>query len=167
MSVAAHSATHYRFGPFELIPRERLLIVDGDPGAITPKAFDVLQVLLERAGHLVTKNELLDAVWPQVVVEENNLQVQISALRRILGRGAIATVPGRGYRLMLELQGREVRDQEPQVADAARAAPELASNLPELASPLIGRDDDVAALTHLLQTLRILPTPRRGRTGET
>jgi len=167
MSVAAHSATHYRFGPFELIPRERLLIVDGVSCAITPKAFDVLKALLERAGHLVTKNELFDAVWPQVVVEENNLQVQISALRRILGQGAIATVPGRGYRLMLELQGREVRDQEPQGAHAARRGPELTSNVPELATPLIGRDDDVAALTHLLQTLRLVTIAGPGGIGKT
>jgi predicted ATPase/DNA-binding winged helix-turn-helix (wHTH) protein len=171
MPVAANSATHYRFGPFELIPRERLLIVDGAPCAITPKAFDVLHVLLERAGHLVTKNELLDAVWPQVVVEENNLQVQISALRRILGRGAIATVPGRGYRFTLELQGREVPDQEPRAADAAPPAPPLApesaSNVPELATPLIGRDDDIAALTHLLQTLRLVTIAGPAGIGKT
>jgi predicted ATPase/DNA-binding winged helix-turn-helix (wHTH) protein len=171
MSVAAHSETHYRFGPFELIPRERLLIVDGAPCTVTPKAFDVLQVLLERAGHLVTKNELLDAVWPQVVVEENNLQVQISALRRILGRGAIATVPGRGYRLTLELQGQEVGDHEAEVTHTAPPAPppapEWVSNVPELDTPLIGRDDDVAALTHLLRTLRLVTIAGPGGIGKT
>jgi predicted ATPase/DNA-binding winged helix-turn-helix (wHTH) protein len=167
MSLATHPETHYRFGPFELIPRERLLIADGAPCAITPKAFDVLKTLLERAGHLVTKNELVDAVWPQVVVEENNLQVQISALRRILGREAIATVPGRGYRLMLELQGRELRDRDSRIADTAPGITALASNVPELASPLIGRDDDVAALTHLLQTLRLVTIAGPGGIGKT
>jgi predicted ATPase/DNA-binding winged helix-turn-helix (wHTH) protein len=171
MSVAADSVTHYRFGSSELIPRERLLIVDGVPCPITPKAFDVLQALLERAGHLVTKNELLDAVWPQAVVEENNLQVQISALRRILGRGAIATVPGRGYRFMLELQGREAREREARAAHAAppapAAVPELASNVPGLTTPLIGRDDDVAVLSHLLQMLRLVTITGPGGIGKT
>jgi len=172
MSVAADSETHYRSGSFELIPRERLLIVDGAPCAITPKAFDVLQVLLERAGHLVTKNELLDAVWPQAAVEENNLQVQISALRRILGRGAIATVPGRGYRFMLELQGAESRERQAQATTRAAppapaAAPELVSNVPALATPLIGRDDDVAALTHLLQKRRLVTITGPGGIGKT
>ena len=168
MVVVAHSGTHYRFGPFELIPRERLLIVDGAPRSITPKAFDVLQMLVERAGHLVTKHELFDAVWRQVVVEENNLQVQISALRRILGRGAIATVPGRGYRFTLELQGREVPDHAARAAPPApAAAPESASNVPALATPLIGRDDDIAALTHLLQTHRLVTITGAGGIGKT
>ncbi|MBV8209114.1 MAG: helix-turn-helix transcriptional regulator [Burkholderiaceae bacterium] len=168
MSVAAASALHYRFGSFELIPSERLLIVDGAACAITPKAFDVLQTLIERAGHLVTKNDLLDAVWPQAAVEENNLQVQISALRRILGRGAIATVPGRGYRFMLELQGAEARDRAADAASPAAApAAELTSNVPALATPLIGRDDDVAALTHLLQTLRLVTITGPGGIGKT
>jgi TolB-like protein/Flp pilus assembly protein TadD len=62
------------------------------------RAFDVLQALIERCDRLVTKEELLDVAWPGLVVEENNLQVQISALRKLLGSDAIATVTGRGYR---------------------------------------------------------------------
>ena len=63
----------------------------------------MLLALVERAGQLVTKDELLAQVWPGVVVEENNVQVQVSALRKILGAGAIATTAGRGYRFTLEL----------------------------------------------------------------
>ena len=74
----------YRFGIFELLPSERRLLTGGEPVVLGPRAFDLLVALVERAGRLVTKEELLDRVWPQLVVEENNLQVQISALRKIL-----------------------------------------------------------------------------------
>src|SRR2546425_13056168 len=93
----------YRFGRFVVEPRERRLLVDGHPVTAGPRAFDVLLTLIERAGDLVTKDELLERVWPKLVVEENNLQVQISALRKILGQEAIATIPGRGYRFTLEI----------------------------------------------------------------
>lgn len=91
------SAT-YRFAGFELRPRERTLLQDGKPATVGPRAFDLLVTLIERAGELVTKDELLERVWPQLVVEENNVQVQVSALRKVLGQDAIATVAGRGYR---------------------------------------------------------------------
>jgi len=94
----------YRFGSFELQPDQRQLVVDGRPVALGSRAFDVLLALVERAGQLVAKNELLDLVWPGVVVEENNLQVQVSTLRKILGQEAIATIPGRGYRFTLVLE---------------------------------------------------------------
>jgi hypothetical protein len=67
----------YRFGSLELQPDQRRLLVDGRPAALGPRAFDVLLPLVERAGELVSKNQLLDLVWPGLVVEENNLQVQI------------------------------------------------------------------------------------------
>src|SRR5206468_4035375 len=86
-------------------PRERRLLVDGQPVTAGPRAFDVLLLLIERAGQLVTKDELLEGVWPKLIVEENNLQVQVSALRKILGQQAIATVPGRGYRFTVTLAG--------------------------------------------------------------
>jgi len=77
--------------------------VDGKPVVLGAKAFDVLFALVERRERLVTKDELLELVWPKLVVEENNLQVQVSALRKTLGTEAIATIPGRGYRFALEL----------------------------------------------------------------
>ncbi len=94
----------YRFGRFELNPATRQLLVDDQPAPLGARAFDVLLALIERRDRLVTKNELLDLVWPGVVVEENNLQVQISALRKILGTDAIATIPGRGYRFTLPVE---------------------------------------------------------------
>ena len=78
-------------------------MVDNQPAPLGARAFDVLLALIERRDRLVTKNELLDLVWPGVVIEENNLMVQVSALRKLLGGDAIATIAGRGYRFSLAL----------------------------------------------------------------
>src|SRR6266496_6678647 len=91
----------YRFGPFELEPDKRRLLKDGATISLRPRAFDLLAALVDRAGHLVTKDELLDQVWPKMVVEEAALHVQVSALRKIVGSDAITTVSGRGYQFTL------------------------------------------------------------------
>src|SRR5262245_47090095 len=90
-----------RFGAFEVRGSERVLLADGAVCPIGSRAMDVLLALIERRDRVVTKNELLDLAWPGLVVEENNLSVQISALRKALGASAIATVAGRGYRFAL------------------------------------------------------------------
>ena len=95
----------YHFGRFQLQPAAQRLLVDGKAATLGPRAFDLLVALVERAGQLVSKAELLDRVWPGLVVEENNLQVQVSALRKILGPDAITTIPGRGYRFTLPVVG--------------------------------------------------------------
>jgi adenylate cyclase len=89
------------FGRFEINPAERQLRVDGQPMTLGSRAFDLLAALVSRRDRVVPKDELIDVVWPGLVVEENNLQVQISALRKVLGAQAIATVPGRGYRFTI------------------------------------------------------------------
>src|SRR5271170_6610747 len=91
----------YCFGPFELQPGKRRLLKDGATISLRPRAFDLLVALVDRAGHLVTKDELLDRVWPKTVVEEAALHVQVSALRKVLGADAITTVSGRGYQFTL------------------------------------------------------------------
>ena len=95
----------YLFGRFQLDPTTRQLLADGQPLALGARAFDVLLALIERRERLVTKDELLELAWPGLVVEENNLQVQISALRKLLGPQSIATIPGRGYRFTCGLDG--------------------------------------------------------------
>jgi len=96
----------YEFGGYQLDIRRRLLLgIDGLQVALTPKAFDTLLHLIENRGSVVTKEALMKAVWPDTVVEENNLNQNISALRRALGEGRsenryIATVPSRGYRFV-------------------------------------------------------------------
>lgn len=93
-----------RFGGFELVSDERRLLADGVPVPLGGRAFDLLCTLVEHHDRLVTKDELFARVWPGLVVEDNNLSVQVSALRRALGPEAIATVAGRGYRLALTVQ---------------------------------------------------------------
>jgi pimeloyl-ACP methyl ester carboxylesterase len=91
----------HQFGPFVLDPAERLLTQSGRNVVLRAKAFDTLCVLVERAGRLVSKEELMDRVWPGDVVEENNLSQSVSLIRRALGGGSldyIETVPGQGYR---------------------------------------------------------------------
>src|SRR5436853_341142 len=99
MSSSA-AAAPLRFGRFTLPVHERCLLVDGEPAAIGARAFDLLLALAERAGRLVRKRDLLELVWPGLVVQDNNLAAQMSALRKVLGDGVIATIPGRGYRFV-------------------------------------------------------------------
>jgi len=88
----------YRFGRFELRPDERALLSSGQPLRVGARAFDILLALIERRDRLVEFDELLDVVWPGLAVEENNLSVQVSTLRKVLGNDVITTVCGRGYR---------------------------------------------------------------------
>jgi len=87
-------ATSICFNRFELFVQERELYQDGQPTSVGGRAIELLCALAERPGRLATKAELLARVWPGLVVEENNLQVQVSTLRKVLGPDAIATVPG-------------------------------------------------------------------------
>jgi len=99
----------YEFGPFRLDAEERLLLRDGEFVPLTPKAFNLLLTLLEQPGHLIEKEALMQAVWPDSFVEENNLADNISRLRKALGEGEngqkfIETVPKRGYRFSAEVR---------------------------------------------------------------
>ena len=98
------------FGPFRLETRHRLLLRDGTPVPLGTRAIDLLCELVAARGELIAKNDLMARVWPNTVVEENNLQVHISALRKALGEQAngrswLQTVPGRGYRFAGALDG--------------------------------------------------------------
>jgi Tol biopolymer transport system component/DNA-binding winged helix-turn-helix (wHTH) protein len=94
----------YEFGPFRLDPSEHQLLRDGQPVPLTPKTFELLRVLVQRAGHLVEKETLLKEVWPDNFVEEGALNRHISVIRKLLGdssgRKYIETVPKRGYRFV-------------------------------------------------------------------
>ncbi|MGE4046621.1 MAG: winged helix-turn-helix domain-containing protein [Acetobacteraceae bacterium] len=104
------------FGPFRLDRHRRRLTRDGVAIPLGRRAFDVLELLAGSAGETLGKSELLERAWPGVVVEENNLQVQISSLRRALGEAWIITVPGRGYRLVSPQAA-------PATSDAAGSSP--------------------------------------------
>jgi TolB-like protein/DNA-binding winged helix-turn-helix (wHTH) protein/Flp pilus assembly protein TadD len=94
----------YRFGPFRLDVKERLLLRDGEPVSLMPKAFDILALLVENSGHLVDKNEILSHVWRDSFVEEGNLAQNVYLLRQALSSAkdhcSIETVRGRGYRFV-------------------------------------------------------------------
>jgi DNA-binding winged helix-turn-helix (wHTH) protein len=93
--------TVLQFGGFELRQKERVLLRDGCYVKLGARAFDTLQALIDRRERIVTKDELMHLVWPGLVVEDNNLQVQVNTLRKIFGAEAISTVPRRGYRWMI------------------------------------------------------------------
>jgi adenylate cyclase len=128
------------FGSIELRLAERVLRVEGEAVALGGRAFDLLQALVRRRERVVTKDELLDEVWPGLVVEENNLQVQISGLRRVLGAGAIATVAGIGYRWTL------VEGSLPQPAPASVLSPPPAAAATVSARVLVADDNRVNRL---------------------
>jgi DNA-binding winged helix-turn-helix (wHTH) protein len=94
------------FGPFRLSVRRRTLSRRGSPVALTGRAFDLLTALIDSSAAVVTKDELMRRVWGAIVVEENNLHVQIAAIRRALGAGEryIVTIHGRGYRFVGDIQ---------------------------------------------------------------
>ena len=153
--TALEASFRYRFAHFELQPGERRLLATGKPVHLGPHAFDLLLAFVERSGSLLTKDELLSRVWPRVIVEENTLQVHISSLRKVLGRDAIATVPGRGYRFTIEVAG------DAPAADAPK------HNLPHQLTSFIGREKEIAELEQLLATTRLLTLTGSGGCGKT
>src|SRR6267154_5522034 len=101
-----------RFGPFRLLPAQRLLLEGDTPVRLGSRAFDILAALVERAGEVVDKEELIARAWPKTFVEDANLKIQVSALRRALGDGQgghrfVVTVPGRGYNFVAPIRKEE------------------------------------------------------------
>ena len=112
------------FGPFRLLPKQRLLIQADEPVHLGSRAFDVLIALLGRPGELISKDELMAAVWPDTFVGRANLAVHISALRRALcdgrdGNRYVVNIPGRGYRFVAPVT---IVQQRPRPAPSAMAA---------------------------------------------
>jgi DNA-binding winged helix-turn-helix (wHTH) protein len=93
----------FSFGPFRLLPRQHLLLQDGNPIQLRSRAFEILVALVERAGELLDRSSLEARAWPGITVEESNLRAQITALRRVLAQGGtgvnyVVAAKGRGYR---------------------------------------------------------------------
>ncbi len=145
----------------------RKLLVDGVPVHLGGRAFDLLVALADRAGRVTHKDELLQAVWPGKMVEENRLQVLISALRKLLGADAIRTVSGRGYLLDLPFERRAAPRPPRGALGAARPATAPSTRLPHDLPPLIGRDPDLLALQALLAKHRIVTVVGPGGVGKT
>jgi len=121
---------------FEIRPALRQVWVDGTPSMLGARAFDLLMLLVDRRDRVVSKDQILQEVWPHLVIEENNLSVQISALRRVLGPQAITTVTGRGYRFTAQPRERD---------DGATASP-LTGNLPGGGVAILGREIELSRL---------------------
>jgi predicted ATPase/DNA-binding winged helix-turn-helix (wHTH) protein len=160
------------FGRFRLLLRHRQLLADGLPIELGSRAFDILMVLIEGRGALVTKDEILRRVWPGTIVEENNLQVQISALRKVLGedRNLIRTISGRGYRFTgaIRFIAEEQSPPEPDIgASAGGTRPAVRTNLPEHVSELIGRDAELDEVYDLVAQHRLVTVTGAGGIGKT
>ena len=160
----------YRFDCFELRPAQRLLLDDGAPLAVGARAYDLLLVLIERRERVVPHEELLNVVWPHLVVDENNLRQHVSSLRKLLGANAVLTVPGRGYRFGRVLD--ESIDRPTAATPIAWASTDLhrsaaVNNLPANKPTLIGREEDLAAVLALLRGTHLLTLVGAGGVGKT
>jgi predicted ATPase/DNA-binding winged helix-turn-helix (wHTH) protein len=162
-----------KFGRFQVLPHRRELLAEGVPVPLGSRAFDVLMVLIEAGGELVTKDEILSRVWPGLVVEEHSLQFHISALRKVLGedRGFIKTISGRGYQFVADVIG-AAREQEALANRRPDLPPPLPdaegpTNLPVPASDLIGREIELSEATALVHSHRLITLVGAGGIGKT
>ncbi len=156
------------FGPFRLLAEQRLLLDGDQPVRLGSRAFDILTGLVERAGEVVRKDELMARAWPQTFVEEANLKIQVSALRRALGDGQaghryVVTVPGRGYNFVAPVSHEEAAPASPRPT----TVPAGMHNLPLAATRMIGREEAVATLVSRLSRERLLTIVGPGGIGKT
>jgi predicted ATPase/DNA-binding winged helix-turn-helix (wHTH) protein len=156
------------FGPFRLLAEQRLLLEGDQPVRLGGRAFDILTALVERPGEVIGKDELKSRTWPKTFVEDANLKIQVSALRRALGDGQggrryIATIPGRGYNFVAPVRF----ERPPQAPLPATIALAAAHNLPHAVTRLIGREEAVATLVTRLLRERLLTIVGPGGIGKT
>ncbi|MBY0242174.1 MAG: helix-turn-helix transcriptional regulator, partial [Burkholderiaceae bacterium] len=162
--------TVFLFGPFRLVPAERALYRSEDAVRLHGRAFDLLLALVERAGEVVAKDELLARVWPQTFVEEGNLRVHVAALRKVLqddsGHPYVDNVVGRGYSFVAPVRrhGALVTAPPPQ-----RSVPaSVPAGVPLLQQPrLFGRRDTLQRLNELLSQSRLVTVAGPGGMGKT
>jgi predicted ATPase/DNA-binding winged helix-turn-helix (wHTH) protein len=158
----------FSFGPFRLLPAQQLLL-DGETRVrVGSRALELLAALVEHAGELVAKSDLMARAWPDTVVEEGSLKVHIAALRRVLGEGQsgrryVATVSGRGYRFVAPVE--LVEPDTPQVRGNATA--ERTHNLPASPTRTIGRADTIDTLMNEVRQQRIVTVVGPGGIGKT
>jgi predicted ATPase/DNA-binding winged helix-turn-helix (wHTH) protein len=155
------------FGSFRLFPAQRLLLDSGNPLRLGSRALDILIALVERAGELVGKTELMARVWPDTIVVEDNLTVHVAALRRALSDGIggnryLITIPGRGYCFVAPVTEEDVEHWPLQPASAR-----YAHNLPGFLTRLIGRRGTTSRLIEQSPAQRLLTIVGPGGIGKT
>ena len=155
------------FGPFCLYARERRLEREGRSVKLGSRALEILMILTEQAGAVVSKEELTARVWPDIAVEESGLRVHVAALRKALGDGRhgaryIANVPGRGYSFVAPVEGTDVP-----AGSAPPSAPSQARNLPPRLELIIGRDVTIREVAEQLAALRFVSVVGPGGMGKT
>ena len=168
------------FGPFRLLVARRELMAHGVPVPVGQRAFEILLLLVRRHGELVTKDELMTTVWPGIVVEENNIQVHVSALRKVLAKAGdagryLVTIPGRGYRFVAPVECDSANEpNRPTTAVPGQAAtvaaagsPAARNNLPHPLTSLIGREAEVAEIKAALASHRLVTLTGSGGVGKT
>jgi predicted ATPase/DNA-binding winged helix-turn-helix (wHTH) protein len=156
------------FGPFSLIPSERLLARESGPVELSARGLDILVVLVSRPNIVVSKKELLAQVWPDVTVEEGSLRFHIANLRKALGDGKdgaryISTVAGRGYCFVAPVS----RPHHAEPLSETVAAGFRHANLPGRLIRMVGRDDDIEALASRLTATRFVTIVGTGGVGKT
>jgi predicted ATPase/DNA-binding winged helix-turn-helix (wHTH) protein len=157
----------YKFGAWEIDLARREMRLNGVPADVGSRAFEIVETLVQSAGELIDKYDLMNRVWPGAVVEENTLQAQISAIRKALGpdRGLLKTIAGRGYRLL----GNWIVQQEDFAAAGTQTVEPARSYVTNLAAPpgaLIGRKNAEAQLLELLSTYRMVTMTGPGGIGK-
>jgi predicted ATPase/DNA-binding winged helix-turn-helix (wHTH) protein len=155
------------FGPFCLNVSERLLERDGVPVALGARAFDILAALAGRQGEVVEKKELMEIVWPGVIVDEGTLRFHMNGVRKALGDGRdgaryITTIAGRGYCFVFPTTHGEAVGQETERAGASEARAKLPSTL----ARMIGRDETVSDVTEELLSKRFVTIVGPGGIGK-
>lgn len=161
------AAPRLQFGPFELLAARKMLLEEGRPVRLGGRAIDILIALTERAGDLVTKDELTARAWPDAVVDDANLRVHVAAVRKVLGDGQggaryIVNVSGRGYRFVAPIR----RADQDTAIPATSSAGSHANNLPAPVVRMIGRNETVATLAAQLRQRRFVSVVGPGGMGK-
>ncbi|WP_166454835.1 ATP-binding protein [Duganella aquatilis] len=165
--TAASAEREFIFEPYRFIPAQQLLLYHDAPVRLGSRALDILAELVERPGEVVSKHDLMARAWPKSVVEENNLKVHISALRRAMCDGGrenryVATVTGRGYRFVAPVTS-QVRETP---LEPLPATWEQLRKLPAPASRTTGRTETIAALLRILEQRRFVSIVGPGGIGK-
>jgi DNA-binding winged helix-turn-helix (wHTH) protein len=166
MNNVSSGYLEFSFGPFRLIPAQQLLVEDGKPVSMGARGLELLRVLVEHSGKVVSKDELIACIWPDTCVSESNLKVQIAALRRALGEGRrgeryVATVSGRGYRFVAPVKRQDAFHGQGETAAASE------DNLVRGWIRLLGRDQIIDALIRELPARRFITNAGPGGIAKT